>query len=157
MFINLDVVYSHGGAKHGEVKTQKISTPARKLKLKQINVTYLAKVKPIFKRSCFDCHSDQTAFPWYYKLPIIGWIIDEDIKEAREHMDFSKDYPFISHESPVEDLKELMEVIEEDEMPLFSYKIMHPSSALSDKEKEDILNWAKESLKILSGSNHDNL
>lgn len=109
------------------------------------NQLYLQNVRPIFKAKCFDCHSDQTRYPWYYRLPGIKQLIDDDIKEAREHMDLSHDFPFGGHHSPKEQLKDLKEVVAEDKMPLWRYRLLHWNSGLTDEEKRIILEWLEKS------------
>jgi len=59
-----------------------------------INESYLATVKPVFRKSCFDCHSSNTNYPWYSNLPGAKQLIQNDIAEAKEHLDMSKDFPF---------------------------------------------------------------
>lgn len=144
--------YSHGGVKHNEEAVQRGS----KLKsgetevFKRINLQYKEKIKPIFKRSCFDCHSDQTRYPWYHTLPIIGKVIDEDINEAREHLDISKDFPFIGHGSAKSDLKEIKKSVMNGEMPPFKYKLLHWRASLSQQEKEAVAKWVSDSIEKLN-------
>ena len=90
-------VLGHGGEDHSNktMRTER-STPNDKEQKKytKINQAYLKIVKPIFKKSCFDCHGNSTVYPWYYKIPGIKQLIDSDIREAKRHLDFSKDFPF---------------------------------------------------------------
>ena len=101
----------------------------------QINSDYLQSVKPIFKRSCFDCHSGSTRYPWYSKLPFIKSVIDADIKEGLTHLDLTQDFPFKSHATPKEDLEEILRVINESEMPPLRYRILHQSANINEEEK----------------------
>lgn len=120
-----------------------------------INTNYLKNIKPIFEQKCFDCHSDKTRFPWYYSLPIVRQIINSDIQEAREHLDFTPDFPFKSHETPIEDLKAIIEDVEKDTMPPWNYRLMHRHSALTPQEKELVIRWAGESLKFIESKPQD--
>ncbi len=106
---------------------------------------YRQRVEPIFKKNCMDCHSAQTHYPWYYKIPGIKQMIDSDISEARGHLDFSEGYPFKSHATPLEDLDAIAESVQKGTMPPFSYRLMHTSLALTDGEKKTILDWAEKS------------
>jgi cytochrome c peroxidase len=107
-----------------------------------INDAYKASVKPILQKKCFDCHSDQTHYPWYYKLPFVKNLIDEDIEEAIEHLDMSHDFPFQSKKMDFEEyMDELKEVVEKNEMPPIQYKLMHWSSSLSKSDSDIILKW----------------
>tara|TARA_B100001971_G_scaffold61895_1_gene56923 strand:- start:126307 stop:126792 length:486 start_codon:yes stop_codon:yes gene_type:complete len=148
--------WGHGGEDHSKKKSPKvvhnsIVADSKELEVvyKKINTSYLKKIKPIFKTSCFDCHSSQTVFPWYYEIPGIKQLIDSDIKEAKSHLDFSNDYPFISHDSPENDLKSIEKSISEKTMPPTKYLWMHSDAKLSQKEVEEIKKWVKESLEAL--------
>lgn len=145
------LIFAHGDKKHdetSEVTTLKRGSVASNV-FKKINEKYLIEVKPIFKRSCFDCHSDQTDYPWYYRVPVIKELIDSDIKEAKKHLDFSNDFPFAGHGSPEKDLKSIKKAIQEGDMPLWSYEIMHPNSKLSAQEKKTIFDWIDRSIEEL--------
>lgn len=117
--------------------------------LQDINANYQKNIKPIFQKKCFDCHSGQTNYPWYYKLPLAKQLIDHDIEEAREHLDMSDDFPFQGHGSPAEGLEELQEVIEDNEMPLLIYKLLHWNSGVTKEESEKIFQWIKKSQTML--------
>ncbi len=120
-----------------------------KNKYKKINEEYLQNIKPIFKAKCFNCHSNTTSYPFYYKIPGVKNMIDKDIKEAKKHIDFSKDFPFISHETPVNDLKSLNKIGQEGGMPPLKYIIAHWDSKLSKKDKEAMIEWTKNAIELL--------
>jgi hypothetical protein len=69
----------------------------------QIQQGYL-QVKPIFEKGCYDCHSTQTDYPWYHKLPLIKGMIDSDIRHARKHIDLTNGFPFKGHSNPADNL-----------------------------------------------------
>ncbi|MFA5426597.1 MAG: heme-binding domain-containing protein [Sulfurimonas sp.] len=114
-----------------------------------INSSYLADIKPILEKKCFDCHSNATKFPWYYKIPGFKQMIDYDIKKAKRHIDMSKDFPFISHNTPLKDLNSLREIIIENDMPPLRYVIAHWDSRLTKSEREAIVKWSDESISKL--------
>ncbi len=116
---------------------------------KEINTLYLQNIKPIFEKKCFDCHSDNQHFPWYYKIPGIKQMIDHDIKEAKKHMNMKQDFPFISHETPLKDLESIREIGEKGGMPHFRYIIGHWDSILTDNEKKNIILWTEKSILLL--------
>lgn len=118
-------------------------------RLKTINETYLKLVKPIFQKSCFDCHSQNPSLPWYYKIPLAHELMEGDMKEAKEHLDMTRDFPFQGHGSPLEDLKAMRKTIEDQIMPPFRYRIMHSRSGLTDEERRTVLMWIDESEKTL--------
>lgn len=106
-----------------------------------INKAYMASIKPIFQKKCFDCHSNTTHYPWYYRLPFVKQLIDRDIQEGLEHIDMSRGFPFGGHGTPQEDLEELREVVEKDEMPPWQYRLIHWQSSLTKADKAKILEW----------------
>ena len=115
-----------------------------------INQTYLRLVKPIFKKSCFDCHSNSVRYPWYYKIPIISNMIDSDIEEAKSHLDFSLDFPFKGHGNSIKDLNSIMDAIKNKTMPPNDYLFMHGNKKLRSTDKKIIYNWINNSLKKLT-------
>jgi hypothetical protein len=104
---------------------------------------YESQVKPILERKCFDCHGNQTKFPWYYKIPGIKQLIEHDIKEAHEHCDMSDGFPFTMHGKLSRDLDGFLEEIEEGTMPPFRYRLVHRGANISKPEREIIEQWAR--------------
>lgn len=80
-------------------------------------------------RACFDCHSNETRWPWYSHVAPMSWLVQRDVDEGRRELDFSE-----WHRS-YEEAGEAAETVLEGEMPPRSYLIMHPSARLSLEEK----------------------
>lgn len=99
--------------------------------------------------SCFDCHSEQTRYPWYGSVAPVSWILDDHITEGKEHLNFSRwsDY---SPKEQVKLLGEICEVVEEGSMPLKSYVFLHPSAKLLPYQAEDLCDWAGRTARNLS-------
>ena len=117
-----------------------------------INKDYVQKVKPILERSCFNCHSSTTVYPWYANVPGAKQLIQDDINEAKTHLDLSRDFPFGGHGTPNSDLEAIRDSIKNGSMPPFRYRLMHPSSKLSRDERQAISEWVEQSLTSLSKS-----
>ena len=115
---------------------------------------YLIEVKSIFKQACFDCHTNLTSYPWYYTLPVVKTKIDRDIAEAREHLDFSNDYPFMSKGTLTEDLEAIAEHLKVDSMPPLPYAVMNRKKLMSSEQKALVLRWIDESLNLLSNAGY---
>ena len=113
-----------------------------------INENYQT-VRYIFKNSCFDCHSDSTKYPWYHVLPFIGGMIDDDIEEAKEHLDMSNDFPFGGHAAQIEQLKVIKEQIKDGDMPILSYRFMHWGHLIEGKRQDSVFLWIDESIALL--------
>jgi len=116
-----------------------------------INKNYQT-VRHIFEYSCFDCHSTFTDYPWYHKIPGIKGLIDDDIKEAMGHFDLSNDFPFISKHDQADLLKDIKEEIEEDEMPLISYRMMHWGRLIEGARRDSVFEWINTSLALINNA-----
>ena len=120
---------------------------------KEINDAYLADIKPIFEKKCFDCHGTLSKKPWYYDIPGISYMIQKDMEEAKEHMNMRQDFPFISHESPYNDLKSIKKIGLKGGMPPLKYIIGHWDSKLSDNERKALIKWSNDSMDIIKDMN----
>jgi hypothetical protein len=108
------------------------------------------RLQPVFRRACFDCHSNQTQFPWYHSLPIIGSWMSGHLSEARKHLDFSNGFPFGGHASQADNLYSLKEEVLSGAMPLWQYRLMHWGAAPNDVEKDSIAAWVDRGLIMLA-------
>ncbi|NIT14791.1 MAG: heme-binding protein, partial [Candidatus Dadabacteria bacterium] len=99
-------------------------------------------VKKVFKRACYDCHSNESTWPWYSKVAPSSWFVINHVNEAREEFNFST-WDKYSLEKESEIIEEIWEEVDEGKMPLWSYIILHPDARLSEEDKKVIYNWAK--------------
>ncbi len=99
------------------------------------------KVKEIIVNSCFDCHSNQTDWPWYSYVAPVSWFVVNHVNEGREHINFSE--WLLQIEEKREKIKEeMIEEIEEGEMPLPGYLMMHSVAELTDDQLLVLKTWA---------------
>ena len=94
----------------------------------------------ILKASCYDCHSNETSYPWYSNVAPVSWFLKNHINEAREHVNFSE-WGKYTDEKQFKIREECKEEIEEEEMPLNSYTLMHSDAALDENKKNVLLTW----------------
>jgi len=106
-------------------------------------------VQGILKKSCFDCHSSQTEYPWYIYIQPVGWWMDSHIRKGKEELNFSE-FGSYSKRRQMSKLKSIGESIENETMPLPSYTLIHRKARLSNEEKSLILNWVKNTRNSLS-------
>jgi len=99
-------------------------------------------VQAILERSCFDCHSSHTTFPWYSSIAPVSWFTKEHVKEGREHMNFST-WNSYEDEKKLKYLEKIPKAIES-KMPMASYLIMHKEAKLSDADKAALKEWTTE-------------
>lgn len=98
-------------------------------------------VREILRRSCYDCHSNESRWPWYSYVAPVSWLIVHDVNEAREHLNFSA-WSTYDVEERQENLEELWEEVEEGEMPLWFYVPLHPEARLSEEDQRALRKWA---------------
>lgn len=85
------------------------------------------------ERACFDCHSNRTRWPWYASVAPVSWLVQRDVDEGREKLDFTA---FDPRKEPVADaVKEAAETVTKNEMPLWNYRLMHPEARLTADEQ----------------------
>lgn len=97
-------------------------------------------VQTILRRSCFDCHSHETRWPWYSHVAPAMWLVADDVKEGRLHVNFSE----FAKYKPLRALSKLdmmCEEISDRRMPLPEYLVLNPGAKLSNEEIDLICNW----------------
>ena len=99
-------------------------------------------VNTILKNSCYDCHSNQTNWPFYSYIAPISWLVAYDVKNAREHLNFSE-WNNLTSEKKNRNKEEIIEETSADKMPLPIYLIIHSRAELNDEQKLILKNWAE--------------
>jgi hypothetical protein len=101
-----------------------------------------AEVKTILRRACYDCHSNETTWPWYSRVAPISWLVVRDVNHGREHVNFSEWNRQDAMERR-ETFDHIREQVETGEMPLWIYRPLHPEARLSDADKAAIQAWTR--------------
>lgn len=109
-------------------------------------------VQTLLQNACYDCHSNNTHYPWYSNIQPMAWIMANDIKNGKAKLNFSE-FGSYTNRRQVSKLKEIANQIKDDEMPIASYKMMHKNARLSKEEKSLIINWMNKTADSLS-TNH---
>jgi hypothetical protein len=100
-------------------------------------------VQTLLQRACYDCHSNETKWPWYSHIAPASLLIAHDVKEGRQELNFSL-WEQNNDRRKAKKLKEIAEQLEKDEMPLWYYLPLHSEATLSAAERELIIKWAKQ-------------
>lgn len=97
-------------------------------------------VQAILKTSCYDCHSNNTVYPWYSKIQPVAWWLNNHIVEGKRELNFSE---FASYRigRQYRKLNEINEQVKEGEMPLDSYLWIHKDAKLDEQQKLTLANW----------------
>ena len=99
-------------------------------------------VKAILERSCYDCHSHRTRWPWYSHVAPVSWLVARDVEKARDEVNFS-DWPAFDFEKQDDLFKHIKKQVERKKMPLPIYLTMHPDARLSDEDRRLVVDWAR--------------
>ena len=102
-----------------------------------------ADVEHILRSSCYDCHSNETNYPWYSYVAPVSYLVAEDTEHGRRDLNFST-WESLDKIEKAEMLHEIAEEVEEGEMPMKIYTYTHSEARLSDEQREMIEEWAEE-------------
>jgi hypothetical protein len=104
----------------------------------------------LLKASCYDCHSNNTNYPWYSKIQPVAWWLDHHVQDGKKHLNFSE---FAKNRIAIQNHKfeEIIEMVEGKEMPLPSYTFLglHPEANLTNKQRELVINWGNNQINYL--------
>jgi hypothetical protein len=101
-----------------------------------------AEIRSILRRACYDCHSNETEWPWYSRVAPVSWLVAHDVVEGREKLNFST-WNRLDTKKQVEALHESWEEVEEGEMPPWFYLPPHPDAELSPSDRAALREWSR--------------
>ena len=112
-----------------------------------------ANVDTILKRSCNDCHSNNTTYPWYTNIQPIGLWLQSHVNDGKSHLNFSE---FVTYAPKRQHhkLEETIEMIKQGEMPLNSYLWIHGNAKLSNQDQATLVNWADGLMKEIAAKHN---
>jgi hypothetical protein len=108
-------------------------------------------VEQILATSCYDCHSNQTTYPWYTNIQPVGLWMGHHVDEGKDELNFSE-FATYKKKRQLHKLDEVVEMIDEKEMPLSSYTWIHKDAILTPEQSTLLVNWAKTSKALLQDS-----
>lgn len=97
-------------------------------------------IATILRNTCYNCHSNETVWPWYSNVAPVSWLIASDVSEGRRHLNFSE-WETYDSETRNHKLKSIAEEITDRAMPPWYYSMIHRGSRLSEAERRQILTW----------------
>jgi Haem-binding domain len=109
-------------------------------------------VQAILQNACYDCHSNNTSYPWYSNIQPMAWMMKRHIDNGKEKLNLSE-FGSYSSRRQISKLKGIANQIKDDEMPLSSYKMMHKKANLIKEEKGLIIDWMNKTADSLSANN----
>ena len=105
------------------------------------DATIDATTKALLERSCQNCHSEKTVWPWYSYSPPVSWLIERDVSTARAHFNLSRWNEYPENEREIL-LAAIGAAVQNHQMPPRRFTLLHPEASLSAREEEQIYRWA---------------
>jgi hypothetical protein len=99
-------------------------------------------VAALLRRACYDCHSNETRWPWYSRVAPASWLVARDVRRARKDLNFSE-WPVFDFELQEEMLADVVKQVERGRMPLAGYVLLHPEASLRPAERQRLVAWAR--------------
>lgn len=113
-----------------------------------------APVRDVLKRACYNCHSNETKWPWYSYVAPVSWLVAHDVEEARHHMNFSA-WNRLSPVEQAEHQRGVWKKVENGDMPPQIYRSAHEESHLSQADLEALRTWAESAPKVEVEPGHE--
>ncbi len=99
-------------------------------------------VADVFAHACVNCHSEKTQWPWYSRVAPVSWLVESDVKHAREHLNLSR-WDGLQEVDQRMLLTAIATVIENHEMPPHRYVVFHPEAKLSAEDSVRVIEWTR--------------
>lgn len=96
----------------------------------------------LLKTACYDCHSNETTYPWYFNIAPFSWWAKDHVNDGRKHLNFSV-WGTYNKERQAHKLDEMYGEVEEDQMPLSSYTLMHADAKLTTEQRTVLVDWLR--------------
>ncbi len=97
--------------------------------------------RAVLRRACYNCHSNETVWPWYSRLAPVSWLVASDVHEGRGKLDFST-WNRLSPEQRIKKRRKAWKEVSKGEMPPWYYRIVHTDASLSPQAKAALRAWA---------------
>jgi hypothetical protein len=105
-------------------------------------------VRAVLQRSCYDCHSHETDWPWYARVAPVSWKVAYDVAQARSELNFST-WRAYRPDKRARLLEDVLEEVDEGHMPPRLYRLLHPGARLSDAERAALRRWVHEEATVV--------
>lgn len=99
-------------------------------------------VQSVLKTSCYDCHSNNTHYPWYFNIQPLGWMLNSHVRDGKENLNFSN-FGSYSERKRKNKFRAIAKSINEGTMPLWQYTMIHKDARLTTETKALIINWSE--------------
>jgi hypothetical protein len=97
-------------------------------------------VATMFRAACYDCHSDETRWPWYSYVAPMSWQIAQDVNHGRRHVNLSE-WPADQPDLARKKIGDMSDEIDDGDMPLSKYKLIHKDARLTSQQRDKLTQW----------------
>lgn len=104
------------------------------------SITPPPKIAGMLHAACYDCHSNETKWPWYSYIAPVSWLVVKDVNDGRDALNFS-DWPSANPERAARRLSNMSEEIGYDEMPPKKYTSIHAEARFTESERKELIDW----------------
>lgn len=125
------------------VRPAMTNPPVDASKTLRANAHVTPEAEAILERSCRDCHSNETVWPWYAQVAPVSWLLTCDVNDGRREVNFSE-WGTYNQRKAARKLQEMCEQVEHGDMPLWFYLPLHPTAKLTDADKKTLCDWTKQ-------------
>ncbi len=108
----------------------------------QANLSAAPEISSLLHRACYNCHSNETVWPWYSNVAPVSWLIGSDVSEGRQLLNFSN-WGTYTADLKTKKLKKIAEEVGGGDMPPWYYSMMHPEARITQAERDQIRTWAE--------------
>ncbi|HUA68441.1 MAG TPA: heme-binding domain-containing protein [Candidatus Saccharimonadales bacterium] len=98
------------------------------------------KITAMFRSACYDCHSNETRWPWYSYVAPVSWQVAQDVRGGRKHVNLSE-WPEDKPDLARKKLKDMSDEIDDDDMPLGKYTLIHADARLTEAQRNELTQW----------------
>ncbi len=117
----------------------------------EVALTTDTKVMSVLKTSCYDCHSNETKYPWYHNVAPMSWVMSNNINSGRKALDFSN-WVNIDEKVKLERLQRAKQLVNNELMPKSEYVLMHKNAILNNEAKKTLEDFFDAQIQKLSKS-----
>jgi hypothetical protein len=136
------------------IRPERTNPPVDQNLVVQEHLQIPTEIGAILRRSCYDCHSNETVWPWYSAVAPASWLVADDVAEGRKRMNFSE-WGSYKMGKVLSVLEGICEETSEGGMPLKQYVLLHPSTGLSELEVKALCDWSEQEMQRLTGGGQE--
>jgi hypothetical protein len=108
-------------------------------------------IAALLRAACYDCHSDETTWPWYSRVAPVSWLVVSDVNDGRERLNFSE-WPHALPGRAAKRLERVSEELDYKNMPPRKFTLMHPAARLTAAQRQELIQWADDTAAKLKAS-----